>query len=166
MRTYKQLTYEQRCQIEALNKSGITQHEIANTLEVSQSSISRELSQNTGLQVYRHLQAQCSAMIRRQATHNSYKMTDELIDTIERYLYQYWSPEQISGWLGLAEDLFISHEWTYQQIWKNKIADGDLHTCLRRRGSNGKTSSGQIKNRISIDKRPASVNEKNEAGHW
>src|SRR5690606_3884170 len=34
------------------------------------------------------------------------------------------------------------------------------------RGSNGKTSRGQIKNRVSISERPAVVDEKIEAGHW
>lgn len=42
MTKYKQLTYEQRCQIEALNKSGSTQRLIASTVGVSQATISRE----------------------------------------------------------------------------------------------------------------------------
>ena len=37
MRNYKQLTYEQRCQIEALKKSGLSQQEIAKNIGVSQS---------------------------------------------------------------------------------------------------------------------------------
>lgn len=34
------------------------------------------------------------------------------------------------------------------------------------RGSNGKTRSGRIKNRISIDERPLSVDEKSDVGDW
>jgi IS30 family transposase len=41
MKTYKQLTYEQRCQISALNKSGMSQNKIAQQLNVSQSTIRR-----------------------------------------------------------------------------------------------------------------------------
>jgi IS30 family transposase len=100
-------------------------------------------------------------------------MTAELIDRIEDYLYQDWSPEQISGWLLGTELLEISHEKIYQHVWENKKAGGDLYTHLRRqsrkyqrRGCNGKTSRGQIRNRISIDARPASVDEKNDVGHW
>lgn len=34
------------------------------------------------------------------------------------------------------------------------------------RGSNGKTRSGQIKNRVSIDERPIVVDEKSRVGDW
>jgi IS30 family transposase len=100
-------------------------------------------------------------------------MTAELIDILEDCLYQKWSPEQISGWLLDTEGIALSYERIYQHVWQDKKACGDLHKHLRRqarpyqrRGSNGKTSRGQIINCVSIDKRPASVNEKNEAGHW
>ena len=43
---YSQLTHEQRCRIEALNASGLTQSMIARRTGVSQSTISRELSRN------------------------------------------------------------------------------------------------------------------------
>ena len=147
MSTYRQLTYEQRCQIEALNKSGMLQREIAEMIGVSQSSISRELARNTGDRGYRHQQAQRKTVERRQSTHKPYKMTTELID--------------------------ISHEKIYQHVWENKKMGGGLYLHLRRRGSkyqrrgsNGKTSRGQIKNRISIDERPLSVEMREEVGHW
>jgi IS30 family transposase len=41
MKTYKQLTYEQRCQIYALSKTGMNQNKKAKQLKVSQSTISR-----------------------------------------------------------------------------------------------------------------------------
>jgi transposase, IS30 family len=97
MRTYKQLTYEQRCQIEALKKSGISQQAIATLIGVSQPSVSRELARNTGERGYRHNQAQQKSIERRQTTVNPHKMTAELIDEIEDKLWQKWSPEQISG---------------------------------------------------------------------
>ncbi len=58
IKTYKQLTYEQRCQIFALKKIGNTQQEIAGVAGVSQSAISREFKRNTGRRGYRHKQAQ------------------------------------------------------------------------------------------------------------
>jgi transposase, IS30 family len=173
MSTYRQLTYEQRCQIEALKRSGITQRGIAEVVGVSQSSISRELARNGGDRGYRRQQAQRKAEERRRATHRPHKMTAELIDRIDDYLYQDWSPEQISGWLLSTELLEISHESIYRHVWANKKAGGDLYTHLRRRcrkyqrrGSEGKTSRGQIKNRISIDERPAWVDTNSEVGHW
>ncbi|MES9867856.1 MAG: helix-turn-helix domain-containing protein [Candidatus Thiodiazotropha sp. LLP2] len=39
MSNYKQLTYEQRCQIEALKKSGLNQQAIAGATGVDQSTI-------------------------------------------------------------------------------------------------------------------------------
>lgn len=173
MKTYKQLTYEQRCQIEVLKKSGISQQAIADLIEVSQSCISRELARNTGLRGYRRAQAQRQTVERRQATVKPHKMTAVLIDEIEDKLFIKWSPEQISGWLLLHQGTSISHESIYRHIKADKAADGILYTHLRRklrkykvRGSSGKTRSGQIKNRVSIDERPASVDEKSVVGDW
>lgn len=173
MSTYKQLTYEQRCQIEALKKSGLTQQGIANQLGVSQATISRELARNSGDRGYRHRQAQQKATERRCSVHKPHKMTDELIDKINHYLYQEWSPEQISGWFLANEEIDVSHESIYRHIWRDKKAGGDLYCYLRRRcrpyqsrSRSGKTTRGQIKNRISIDDRPAEVDLKEEVGHW
>lgn len=173
MSTYQQLTYEQRCQIEALKKSGLTQQAIASVVDVDQSTISRELSRNTGERGYRHRQAQRKAIERRRATVKAHKMTAEMIDEIEDKIYQKWSPAQISGWLDVEEATSISHERIYQHVWSDKAAGGRLYTFLRRRakryqprGSNGKTSRGQIRNRVSIDERPCVVDEKTEVGHW
>jgi len=53
MKSNKQLIYVQRCQIYALKKTGLSQIAIAKIIEVSQSTISRELKRNTGLKGYR-----------------------------------------------------------------------------------------------------------------
>lgn len=173
MNHYKQLTYEQRCQIEVLKKSGLSQQAIADAIGTSQSSVSRELARNTGDRGYRHEQAQRRTVQRRREAHRAYKMTEELIGRIEHYVRQNWSPEQISGRLLTHEMIDISHERIYQHIWIDKARGGDLHTHMRRkgkkyqhRGSTGKTSRGQIKNRVSINDRPVSVDQKVEVGHW
>ena len=61
MRTYRRITYEDRCQIHALRQAGITQAEIGKVLGVSQGTVSRELSRNTGQRGYRFQQAQRTA---------------------------------------------------------------------------------------------------------
>jgi IS30 family transposase len=173
MSDYRQLAYVQRCQIEALKKSGLSQQGIAELLGIHQSTVSRELSRNTGLRGYRHQQAQEKAEQRRAATHIPSKMTDEVVAMIDRKLGEKWSPEQISGWLLDTQNLSLSHESVYRHIWADKQGGGTLYKDLRRRGkkyqwrgSNGKTSRGQLKNRVSIDERPAVVDEKIEVGHW
>jgi IS30 family transposase len=61
MKTYKQLTYYQRCQIYTLSKTGMSQNKIAKKIKVIQSTISREFPRNTGKRGYRFKQAQTSA---------------------------------------------------------------------------------------------------------
>ena len=53
MRTYTQLTQEQRYQIYALKKTGHKQMEIANVVGIHKSTISRELRRNQGQRGYR-----------------------------------------------------------------------------------------------------------------
>ena len=173
MSSYKQLTYEQRCQIEVLKRSGFSQEAIGQAVGTSQSAISRELSRNQGERGYRHRQAHLRATERRKAAVSTTKMKPSLLAMIDVKLGQHWSPEQISGWLLEDRDQGISHESIYRYVWADKKGGGVLHTCLRRRGrryqwrgSNGKTSRGQIKNRVSIDARPAIVDAKRQVGHW
>jgi len=49
---YHHLTYDLRCQISALKKSGLNRLKIANQIETSQSTISRELRRNGGKNGY------------------------------------------------------------------------------------------------------------------
>ena len=66
MRTYTQLTREQRYQIYALLKAGHDQKEIAQLIKVHKSTISRELQRNRGLRGYRTKQAHQFALDRRK----------------------------------------------------------------------------------------------------
>jgi IS30 family transposase len=172
MSNYKQLTYEQRCQIEVLKKSGMSQQAIADTVGTSQSTISRELKRNTGQRGYRHKQAQSKAEARRHNSARAAKMTESMIEAVEQKLAEKWSPEQISGWLYKACDEQLSHERIYQHIWEDKRMGGELYTHLRRQGkkyqkrSNGKRSRGQIRNRVGIEERPSVVEEKSRIGDW
>jgi len=173
MKTYKQLTYEERCQIYALIKSDMSQNKIAEQLNVSQSTISRELTRNTGLRGYRIEQAQRFAMARRKNASKSLKMTDKVVSLINLKLHEQWSPEQIAGWLEQNETFTISHETIYQHIWRDKHNDGVLFKTLRRKGKKYQSRSkekqagrGYIKNRVSIDERPTVVDDKSRIGDW
>lgn len=68
-------------------------------------------------------------------------------------------------------EITVSHEWIYQYIYTDKQAGGSLHLHLRcrkkrkkRYGSNDRR--GSIKNRVSIDERPAVVDTRSRLGDW
>lgn len=172
MKDNKQLTYEQRCQISALKKSGMKQQQIADIINVDQSTISRELRRNIGQRGYRHKQAQQMSDDRRLTATKALKMTPDMIKLIESKLREKLSPEQISGWLLAEKKERLSYETIYLHIWADKGAGGDLFTHLRRRGkayqprSKSQAGRGHIKNRVSIDERPAIVDKKSRVGDW
>ena len=60
----------------------MSQNKIAEQLNVSQSTISRELARNTGLRGYRIKQAQNLAQQRREYASKAIKMTPKLIELI------------------------------------------------------------------------------------
>lgn len=171
MSKYNQITEEERYHIHAHKAAGNTVIEIAELLGRHKSSIHRELDRNTGNRGYRPKQAQIKAVTRRQEANKATKMTPDLIERVEAKLREDWSPEQVSGWL-LDKHELLSHERIYQHIWTDKRGGGNLYKHLRRQGkkyhkrSNGKTSRGQIKNRVSIEDRPLAVDLKTRVGDW
>ena len=171
-RQYQQLTYEQRCQIYTLKKTGFSQRAIADEIGTNQSTISRELSRNSGDRGYRYKQAQRAATERRKAACKVTKMTVSMVSLIESKLRLEWSPEQISGWLKVAHGKPISHESIYLHVWDDKQSGGDLYQHLRRQGKkydkrrHGKSTRGQIKNRVGIEERPAIVDDRGRLGDW
>ena len=105
MKSYRQLTQEQRYQIHALKKMGHSQTEIANVMSVHKSTICRELRRNCGQRGYRPSsfgtgyrpkQAHGFAIERRQQTGS--RIQSQTWELIAEKLRADWSPEQISGW--------------------------------------------------------------------
>ena len=97
MREYRQLTDEDRIEIYAMKQAGKKQNMIAAELGVHPSTISRELSRNTGLRGYRPKQAQQNTLHRRFTARKAVKMTPETIDYIVSKLREQHSPEQIAN---------------------------------------------------------------------
>lgn len=170
MRTYTQLTQQQRYQIWALMKTGQNQTQIAQQLQVHKSTISREVSRNCGLRGYRPKQAHQIAVFRRQ-NKATYQIDSATWNLIEQQLRNEWSPEQIRGWLKGLRARRVSHECIYQHILKDKHQGGNLYRYLRCQKKRKKrygtyNRRGQIPNRISIDQRPAIVEAKSRIGDW
>ena len=172
MKTYNQLSYEQRCQISILIKTGFSQQIIADAVGVSQSTISRELKRNIGQRGYREKQAQNCCKIRRKSAKKAIKMSASMVALVQSKLEEKFSPEQISGWLLKERGEYLSYETIYLHIWANKKSGGSLFRHLRRKGkvyqsrANKHAGRGCIKNRVSIDDRPKIVDKKTRMGDW
>jgi IS30 family transposase len=150
----------------------MSQREIAVRLQISHTTISRELKRNQGKKGYRFQQADALALERRHAASSQPQcMTPKNIRIIKQKLKEGWSPDQISGRLKL-DDIYVSHESIYRYIWADKKAGGKLYMCLRHRGkkynrrSSGKAGRGCIPNRVDIKKRSPIVERKSRIGDW
>jgi transposase, IS30 family len=160
---YTHLTQEERYQIYALKKAGHTQSEIANVLERNASTISRELSRNSGGRGYRPKQAHCSSIDRHAM--NARTVDEATWQFAQERLMLQWSLEQISGHAA------ISPETVYQCVYADKQAGGLLWKNLRcqkkRKKRYGKIDRrGMIPNRHSIEDRPAIVETRSRVGDW
>ncbi len=169
---YFHLTYEQRCQICTLKRRGDSASSIAKELNVSRSTITREVLRNSGKKGYLYKQAHEKSQKRRSEVPNpNMKMTPQRIFLIHEDLKLQWSPVQISGRLK-RQGVNISHETIYKYIWWNKRQGGVLYKELRHHGkkynkrSKGMAGRGCIPCRIDIDQRPTIVETKTRFGDW
>jgi IS30 family transposase len=124
------------------------------------------MQRNKGKKGYRPKQAQIKADKRKAQAAKALKTTATVIVLIEAKIVLDWSPEQISRSLKDELGILISHERICQHIWADKRHGGTLCTHLRQSNKKRKKQYGskdkrsQIRNRVSIDERPAIVAEK------
>ncbi|MFT5083220.1 MAG: IS30 family transposase [Lentisphaeria bacterium] len=132
------------------------------------------MKRNTGLRGYRPKKAQRLTDERKHLytyTYTHTRITDSTWQRVEILLREEWSTEKVSGWLKKTDLQPVSPEWIYQYILTDKKAGGDLHAYLRcqkklkkRYGSPDRR--GQLKKRVSVDDRPAVVDERSRVGDW
>jgi len=164
--TYKHLSQAERYQIHALMKAGHDQSQIAKLLDRHKSTISRELSRNTGSRGYRPKQACEMSADRAQHSRNAPTVEPWVREAACALLCIQWSPEQI------ASQLPISHETVYQHVYANKAQGGTLWKHLRcqkqkrKRYANGRDRRGQIPNRRPLSERPLHIEARRQVGHW
>ena len=164
--TYHHLSREERYQISALLKEGLSQSDIAINLGRHKTTISREIARNSGLRGYRPKQANFLAQQRSTNSRNARQMDPSDWLLVERYLQSQWSPEQISA------KVPISHETIYRHIYADKSFGGTLYSHLRcqkkrrKRYAGGRDRRGQIIGRRAISDRPAHIEERRQLGHW
>ena len=99
-------------------------------------------------------------------------MTEKIQGRVVEYLSLEWSPEQISGYLKSEGNEWVSHETIYLFILENKRNGGALYKKLRHSGKKrkkrygGNDRRGEIKDRVSIDNRPKSIEKRDRIGDW
>ena len=164
--TYKHLSQAERYQIYALMKAGHDQSQIAKLLDRHKSTISRELSRNTGSRGYRPKQACEMSADRAQHSRNAPTVEPWVREAACALLCIQWSPEQI------ASQLPISHETVYQHVYADKAQGGTLWKHLRcqkqkrKRYASGRDRRGQIPNRRPLSERPLHIEARRQVGHW
>lgn len=154
---------------------------IARCLGRAPSTISREVCGNGGRKAYRAVKAEdrVRASVKRPKVPRLAANT-ALAELVEEKLGEWWSPEQIAGWLRLEHpddpSMWVSHETIYRSLYADDhgVLRRDLWRCLRTRRAarqpkttrSRKRGQGTIKDQVSIHERPASVEARHQAGHW
>lgn len=169
---YTHLTREERYQIHALRRQGISCARIAAELNRHRTTIARELRRNAGQRGYKPAKAHDKARARQCDRRNAAELTTGQWRHVQAYLRLWLSPQQVAGRLRLEGALCVSPEAIYQHIYRDKRSGGDLASYLRcqkvrrKRYGSGQERRGVLKNRICIEQRPAIVAEKSRIGDW
>lgn len=162
---YKQLTSEQRYTISVLLQNRTKQKEIAKAINVSPSTVSREIRRNSGVRGrYNWETAQANAVQTKRRKPGNHSINTEVMEEAKHLLVtEQWSPEQISGVLA-KDGKYISHETIYRMVRKDKAEGGTLYKhCRHKLKRRARPVGGRrisIPNRTSISERPAEVDGK------
>lgn len=174
MRSYRQLTQEERYRITAHRMSGDSQAEIARLLDRHPSTIGRELRRNATAHDggYRAEKAHSYATARRRRCRRGARFSAENMGRVAALLRKRWSAEQISGTLKKTGELSISIETIYRRIRWDKKVGGSLwrHTRIMskfgRKRYGRQDSRGVLAGKRHISERPVEVEERKRLGHW
>ncbi len=177
-KTYVHLTEAEREFIASMRWEGKGPSEIARALDRDKGTISRELIRNASSEY--HCYTPCQA----QRRYDQRKLTarhgrpllksKEVQQFVRRKLKISWSPEIIAGRLKEETGQSISPEAIYQFIYHRDTPDRELlisqlcraHRKRRIKGKGRKVRKTKIPNRVSIDARSKSVEQRKQFGHW
>lgn len=179
-RRAEHLTVEEREEISRGLAAGESMRTIARWLGRSPSTVCREVNRNGGRRRYRAQAADRSADRRACRPKRSKLASDPLLRLlVQAKLAQWWSPEQIAGWLKAEHpdepEMWVSHETIYLSLFvqsrgalRHELTRAlrthrAMRHPLKKRTSTGK---GKIRNRVMISERPAEVEDRAVPGHW
>lgn len=178
----KRLTLKERIVIETLLKENKTKTYIANQLQRNRSSISREIN-NWIKKPSDKYDAQLAHWCAREINNN--KRCQDKINTYPRLkifvykgLLKGTTPELIAGQIKIKYPndpvMTISYEAIYQHIYRHRqsylaqklIKLLPYHHHKRRNKRKFNKNKTRIKDQVSIDNRPAHIEQRLEVGHW
>ena len=176
-RTFKQLSKEERTQMEVLLHQGFSFSKVASALGRPVSTISREVRRNGGGRLYSGAVAHHKALKRHHGKAKHTVFDCWMKDFIREGLTgPRLSPELISVQGKAYRTNFISTEWIYQWIWKMKFSQRKedriyqplfkylRHAHRKRKRGNQRHRRGNILKRVWIDKRPKVVDQRRRTG--
>ena len=177
---YKQLDYQERQTIAICLEQGLSIRAIARVLGRSPSTVSRELSRNSGGAAYSCRFAQQRFVRRRRHSKSSAKLVigNTLFACVHALLQLRWSPQQIASRLAKLHPAEaakrVSHETIYNVIYAQPRGElrRELIACLRLARtkrwprSRGEDRRGQITDLLSIHLRPPEIEDRQFPGHW
>jgi transposase, IS30 family len=161
--------------------SGESMRSIAHALKRSPSTVSRELHRNGGRCRYWASLAEQAAWERARRPKTCRLVQNRaLTRLVARRLRQFWSPEQIAGWLKRTypdnEHYQVSHETIYRSLFiqargalKKELLQHLRRTRVMRRSRHHtqKTDDhGRITDTVSIRARGAAIEDRAVPGHW
>ena len=173
---YKQIDFEERCEIARLYADGLAVRQIAAALDRAPSSIAREIKRNRSQQNgYQAGYANQQSRARRWSG-SKLDRNRVLRKTVLSRLALGWSPEQVAG--RLARDTgesVISHETIYRFIyaqiartknyaWRHYLPRGKSKRGWR--GRRGGHPASFIAHRRPLCERPDEANDRQTPGHW
>jgi len=169
----KQITEVQRYQIESLLKAGKSKEYIAQELKLHRSSIYREVKRNALKRGgYNAMRAQKLYDEKKERFARKRSFTQSIEAKAREYIEkEQWSPGQIVGYCHKNDIPMVSHERIYQFVRDDKVNGGTLYKNLRHRLKHRKRPVGggkhiSIKDRVSIEERPETINNKERFGDW
>lgn len=182
---YKHLSINEREKIQSMLWKKRSVRDIADELNRSPSSISREIRRNNPAlrQMYTPRLADARAYEKRKSRGRKLRLKNLFIRRyVVTHLKQGFSPEQIAGRLHIEHPSeSLSHEAIYQYVYNQAYREGrgelkpyhhDLRIYLKRRHKRRAQKGMRTVQRIfkpkgpSIDDRPKEVEKRKVVGHW
>jgi len=180
-RSKKALTFKEREEISRGLAAKLSIRQIAEKMNRSASTVSREINRHGGKIAYRAYQADESAWdLARRPKPCHLAKNGTLRNHVADKLALNWSPEQISGWLKHMypndPNMWVSPETIYRSLYiqargvlKKELCQNLRTKHLMRTPKNTRRNralKGQIIDGVSIRERPPEIEDRAIPGHW